>query len=275
MWLNGDYKHADGVKPYVNNIVELLNPKLNEFILDAGSGPGEISALIKSKGANVVAVDNDHAAIKTCHDKGIKSICHDITKLHEIPKLEKGFDAVICNMVFNWLNKDEHDVKNALKSFSYVLKENSRVVINTGFALTDMDDIIQTVMAKYHFDFAEVQKRNPIRLMNEEEVKQLMEESGFKNVNISIKTRKNELPNGIEELMQTFRLNYYFDGIKDEKMKECMLKDMVSELKETAFYDKGSDKWFQVVPNMEIVGYKGLGRELHQTPKAIAAHAIG
>ena len=260
-WKN--YSKSDGIKPFVERVVDILNPRDGEKILDAGSGNGEIAKIISSRGAEVTAIEKDALLASQSSKIGIKTLNHDITKLKDLKDLENKFDAVFSNMVFNWLEKKE-DIAVALTNFNWAMKDNSRLVINTAFKETHMDDIIQTTMAKYNFDYDAVKARSPIITFSEEEIKVELIKAGFKNSNISIQLRRNELPNGIKDFLETFRLNYYFDKIADHNLKEAITKDVIDELKQTNFYDKKNDKWYQVVPNIEIISYKGLGRELHQ-----------
>jgi len=73
-------------------VFELLSPRKNEKIMDAGSGPGIYAALLKDAGCAVTCVDSSAAMINIAKSKGL------ISRVCEIESLRLGekFDKIIC-----------------------------------------------------------------------------------------------------------------------------------------------------------------------------------
>lgn len=63
-----DNKH-NFVSKYGEDLVNLLDPKEGEKILDAGCGTGDLAELIRQKGALVTGIDNSVEMIETAKKK--------------------------------------------------------------------------------------------------------------------------------------------------------------------------------------------------------------
>ena len=117
-------KYADFVSALGLPVVELLDPKKNEKILDLGCGDGTLAVEIEKSGASVIAVDLSEDMVEKAKEKGIETYVMSATQL----AFEDEFDAVFSNAVLHWVRDSEEAVKNIHK----VLKKGGRFVAEFG-----------------------------------------------------------------------------------------------------------------------------------------------
>ena len=120
-----DDKHAF-VFQYGESVLELLDIKPGERILDLGCGTGHLTHEIKNNGANVVGIDASaemvEKAAKAYPDVDFKVA--DATDFH----FEEKFDAVFSNATLHWVHKADEAIKCVYDS----LKPGGRFVAEMG-----------------------------------------------------------------------------------------------------------------------------------------------
>ena len=89
-------KHTAFVSQLALPVVDLLDPKEGEKILDVGCGEGTLAVEMERRGAKVIGVDMSAEMIEQCHDKGIEAYVGSVTSL----PYEEAFDAVFSNAMF-------------------------------------------------------------------------------------------------------------------------------------------------------------------------------
>lgn len=98
-------KHARFVSDYGLALVDVLNPKPGERILDLGAGDGVLTQEIAARGAAVVGFDASPEFVHAGLAKGLDFRLGDAEAL----AFEEEFDAVFTNAALHWM-KDEHSV---------------------------------------------------------------------------------------------------------------------------------------------------------------------
>ncbi len=120
-----DDKHAF-VFQYGESVLELLDIKPGERILDLGCGTGHLTNEIKNNGAEVIGIDASAdmiaKAIKTY--PGIDFRVADAADFH----FDEPFDAVFSNAVLHWVQKADEAIKCVYDS----LKSGGRFVAEMG-----------------------------------------------------------------------------------------------------------------------------------------------
>ncbi|MDY0283745.1 MAG: class I SAM-dependent methyltransferase, partial [Synergistaceae bacterium] len=100
-WGPEDYKKgADFVPLFGRPVIELLDPKKEEKILDLGCGNGTLTKELADMGCDVLGVDSSKEMVEAAKSLGIKAEVMDGEHLH----FREEFDAVMSNAVLHWMN---------------------------------------------------------------------------------------------------------------------------------------------------------------------------
>jgi trans-aconitate methyltransferase len=118
-------KHAF-VHEHGKELVDLLDPKPGESILDLGCGAGQLTSQIASAGATVIGVDSSphmvQAAIRSYPKIEFRQM--DACSLD----FDKPFDAIFSNAALHWIR----DQKKVTAMMHLHLKEGGRLVVEFG-----------------------------------------------------------------------------------------------------------------------------------------------
>ena len=117
-------KHTAFVSQLALPVVDLLDPKKGEKILDAGCGEGTLAVEIERRGAKVIGVDMSAEMIEQCQAKGIEAYVGSVTDL----PYEEAFDAVFSNATLHWVK----DARVAVHNIASSLKSGGRFVCEFG-----------------------------------------------------------------------------------------------------------------------------------------------
>jgi len=107
-------------------LAKKLLPSGSFKVLDVGSGLGEFSDIMKTRGYEVVCIDGNKRFVKRTREKGFESYICDFEK-EKFPFDTGEFDGVVC------LETIEHiwNVENLLKEIKRVLRPNGWLVLST------------------------------------------------------------------------------------------------------------------------------------------------
>ena len=128
-WDPDKYDRAGGfVWRYGRELVELLDPRPGERVLDAGCGAGQLTTLIAESGADVVGVDNSPEMVESAA-RNYPALRFEVVDVRDLP-YSGEFDAVFSNAVLHWVLPPEA----AVKSIRRALKPGGRLVAELGGA---------------------------------------------------------------------------------------------------------------------------------------------
>lgn len=120
-----DDKH-NFVFKFGEDVVQLLNPRQGERILDLGCGTGYLTNLIAQAGARVIGIDKSPAMIDRAHaaypDLDFRVM--PATDFH----FNTLFDAVFSNAVLHWVL----DKEAAIDNIYHALRAGGRLVLEMG-----------------------------------------------------------------------------------------------------------------------------------------------
>ena len=105
-------KHTAFVSQLALPVVDLLNPKEGEQILDVGCGDGTLAVEMERRGAKVIGVDMSAEMVQACRHNGIEAYVGSVTDL----PYENVFDSVFSNAMLHWVKDARGAVQNIVKS---------------------------------------------------------------------------------------------------------------------------------------------------------------
>lgn len=128
----------DFVFKYGEGVLELLEPRAGERVLDVGCGTGELTARIAESGARVVGLDSSPdmiaaARARSCNRERNKD-CDKETGIEFVQAdaanfaFDEPFDAIFSNAALHWVK----DMEGAVICMARALKPGGRFVVEMG-----------------------------------------------------------------------------------------------------------------------------------------------
>lgn len=111
---------------YGEDLINWLQPKEDERILDVGCGTGELTNELSKSGATIVGIDASEQMIRKAKEQfpNIEFFVKDATNF----SFDEPFDAAFSNATLHWIN----DQLKALQCVYNSLKEGGRFVFEMG-----------------------------------------------------------------------------------------------------------------------------------------------
>lgn len=213
------------------SLVELLNPKENEHILDLGCEYGEKTKEIAQKsGARVVGIDRDDLSYKWEEiRKGYGNLEFQVMDATNL-KFNEEFDAVFSNLLIHHIKSPKD--KQVISSVWKALRPGGRFVAEF-YGHGTAEEIIlafEEVMSSKNYSF-DINEDFPWYLPTQEEYCKLLEKQGFKvTYQKNFPELKRFLYENIVGWFKRIRTNTQnFDYI-DEKIFEDVEKKVRSQL---------------------------------------------
>ena len=177
-------------------LVQALNPKAGESILDLGCGDGYLTQRLAASGAIVVGVDSSPQMVAAAKERGVDARCVS----GEALPFDQQFDAVFSNAALHWMR--DHDA--VLQGVHRALKPGGRFVAECGgqgniaairvallAVLTPRGIPPERIESNLFFSPAEYRAR--------------LQSHGFLVDEISLIPRPTPLPSGMAGWLETFR----------------------------------------------------------------------
>lgn len=193
-------------------VVELLDPRPGEHILDIGCGDGELSARLCERGAMVTGIDIDPAAVASARERGINAIAQDA----QVLRLPAQFDAVFSHAAIHWMPDAESVFNGAWRA----LKSGGKFVAETGAHRNIA--AIHTALIATLLRFNVQEERIPrFFYPAADECCDLLEACGFSVTMIQTFHRPTPLPLGIHAWLKMFA-KPFFDTVPEACREEAM-----------------------------------------------------
>ena len=198
-WEAKDYaQNASFVHGLAGGVVEWLDAKPTESVLDLGCGDGQLTERLIATGASVTGVDLSPEMLAAARSRGIDA--HE-GSAESLPFADRSFDAVFSNAVLHWVRNQD----TMMGEVRRVLKPGGRFVAEmAGHGnLAAVRVAFMTVLARHgHCDGEE----GVNCYSTPKAYQQRLERNGFHVERIALIPRPTPLPeSGMEGWLRTFR----------------------------------------------------------------------
>ena len=242
-----DDKHAF-VFQYGENVLELLDIKPGEHILDLGCGTGYLTDQIAVKGAVATGIDYSPEMIKKA-EQTYPSINFGVADAGNFSFAEP-FDAIFSNAALHWV-KNQDDM---MKSVYDNLKPGGRFVAEMGGKgnVAHMVGATKTVLEKHGYTYNEA--LNPWHFPSLGEYTCRLEQHGFRVTFAAHFDRPTLLQDGhlgVSKWLNMFGASF-FAGIPADKL-QLILNEITALLE--PFYNKDG-QWFADYKRLRFIAVK-------------------
>jgi trans-aconitate methyltransferase len=178
------------------SLVEALEPKAGERILDLGCGDGFLTQRLAESGATMVGVDSSPQMIAAAQERGVDARYAS----GEALPFDREFDAVFSNAALHWMN--DHDA--VLRGVYRALKPGGRFVAECGGQgnIAAIRVALLAVLTRLGLPAERVENNH---FFSSAEYRARLESHGFLVEEITLTPRLTPLPSGMADWLQTFR----------------------------------------------------------------------
>jgi|ERR1700685_1164282 len=231
---------------YGESVIELLDPKPGEKVLDLGCGPGQLTQKIADRGAEVIGLDASPEMIGQARQNfpHLKFVLQDAAAM----QFDGEFDAVFSNAALHWIL----DAQSVAKAIARALRSKGRFVAELGGKgnIAQIERAIETVAARYYA--SNVPQRRTF-YPSVGEYAGLLEACGLEVRMAQLFDRATPLQGaqGMEDWIRQFKW-YFFDSLPAREAEQA-LRETVEALRASLFCE---DQWFADYRRLRIVAVK-------------------
>ncbi len=235
-----DDKHAF-VFQYGESVLELLEIKPGERILDLGCGTGHLTNEIKNNGAEVIGVDASAdmiaKAVKTY--PGIDFRVADAADFH----FDEPFDAVFSNAVLHWVHKADDAIKCVYGS----LKAGGRFVAEMGGKGNNAHILAATEQVLKKHGYPRLGKRKPWYFPSLGDYTTRLENAGFRVTSAIHFDRPTLLQDGRDGVARWLNMfgDTFFEGIDEAEQEQIVAE--ITDLLEPYYNNNGRLRFVAVM----------------------------
>lgn len=231
-WQTDTYDHhVRFVSELGSPVVDLLDPKPGERILDLGCGDGALTEIIAGREVDVLGIDAGPDFVATAQARGLNVIHGDG---QDLPFEDNSFDAVFSNAALHWMP----DADGVLRGVGRVLKPGGRFVGEFGGHgnIAAVTTALRAVLFRYGVAWRELGWFFPTA----EAYRNRLQQHGFTVEDCMLFARPTPLPTDIEGWLSIFAGG--FINRLTEHHRRSAVAAIVELLEPALCDDKG--QWF-------------------------------
>jgi len=142
---------VDSYTRSLQDVADAVGARAGMRILDAGSGTGNLSIMLKRRGGDVVSCDFSPAALARHREKDPQACLIETSLENPLPFADKEFEAICCASVLFTLT--QNGCRLALREFARVLRPDGRLVLTVSAPETHVGNLVamyfRALVAKY------------------------------------------------------------------------------------------------------------------------------
>ncbi|MEG1641923.1 MAG: methyltransferase domain-containing protein [Synergistaceae bacterium] len=215
-WSSEDYDtKADYLYELGRPVIELLNPKDGDKVLDLGCGNGKLTKQLLDMGCKVTGIDSDPIMVTAAKILGVDARLDNAEHL----QIDEKFDAVMSNGALHWMSDQYGVVRSAWR----VLKPGGRFAAECGGegCVRIIREGIKISLIKRGIDY---KARNPWKFPELGIFSNVLESQGFKVSYIARIDRPTPLLKGLKAWLEVFT-NKHTEGFTEEE-KETFYQEV-------------------------------------------------
>ncbi|HVW84890.1 MAG TPA: methyltransferase domain-containing protein [Bryobacteraceae bacterium] len=198
------------------DLIDLLDPKPGERILDLGSGTGHLTAQIAERGAAVTGLDSSASMVALAR-QNFPRLRFQLADARDF-RFDEPFDAVFSNAALHWIR----DAESVAGSISRALRPGGRFVLEMGVKgnIARLVEGIESTLRDAGYPAG-----NPWYFPTLGEYSTLIERHGLEVRLAQTFPRWNQLEHperGLREWLEMFA-GFYFDAVPRERREELMV----------------------------------------------------
>jgi len=208
-WIPDRYaKNARFVADLGAPLLDMLDPKPGERILDLGCGDGALTAEIVARGAQVIGVDASAEQIAAARALGLGARVMDGEKL----TFDSAFDGVLSNAALHWMKHPDAVIDGVWRA----LKPGGRFVAEMGGAgnVATVHEVLIAGLTRRGIDAAAA---DPWYFPTPEAYRAKLEARGFAVASIALIPRPTPIPGDISAWIETFGESFLFAAPEAER----------------------------------------------------------
>ena len=236
------------VYDYGKSLIEILNPKKNERILDLGCGSGQLTFKIDKLSKEAIGIDKSIEMITDAKLR-FKKINFQLVDAENF-RFKKKFDSIFSNATLHWIT----NYKNVIECMYENLKKNGKIVLEFGGK-----DNVKLIIAQLRNSlkirgYLDQSKIVPWYFPSIEQYSAELESSGFKIVTAKYFDRPTKLTNqknGMKDWISMFAGSFFKD-VNDVHIEDIKC-EVQENLKEKCFID---GNWYADYKRIRFVATK-------------------
>ena len=200
-WSAASYgEHARFVSDLAGGVMDWLEARSGERILDLGCGDGVLTAELAAKGASMVGVDASEDFVRASRARGLDVRLMD----GEALTFDNEFDAVFSNAALHWMTRPERVIAGVAKA----LKPKGRFVAEFGGHgnVAAITTALQAVAMRHGKD---ARLAHPWFFPSIETYRALLEAQGFAVARIALIPRPTPLKTGMGAWLKLFNSPFF------------------------------------------------------------------
>ena len=252
-------EHAGFVPALGQAVLDLLDPRPGERILDLGCGDGVLSQKIKTRGAEVVGIDASPDMVAAAKRRGIDARITDGFDL----RFDAEFDAVFSNAALHWMKRDPGAV---VAGVHRALRTGGRFVGEMGGHGNVAAITVAAVAVLEQHGIKDAASVIPWYYPTVDAYRELLQQHGLAGEYLELIPRPTPLPTGMRGWLETFAIPFL--KRLPEAERETALDEMVARLRPVLCDEK--QRW-----TADYVRLRFLARAERQTQDPTTGQAIG